>query len=468
MGVAAVLVPGSGASLAAEKWYLAGVYGEDEDHRRLIEAARARAAVASDADVRATVGALLDPQRRHDAYWLLAVLEERATPALESALSDPRFTTPQAAEYDGPLSQVLQLLKAVAPARLVPHLERLSRHPEPSVRRMATVALGETGRAEAVEALVRVLRSDDHWDRSAAMSGIRLAVRGGRASDEYRRGLFDAVAAVIEMKSIGGTDAPDALLALDRERAVRHLTSPERFHLGHPEIASLAKALADARVMISDDSVARLIDPIAFPPRGPQITVFCYGLKLLALGGHASAGERIERVLSLMPPRGSDRQAVRAAAAIRRDAAEAYLILNGVPDAYHVAIDAWSDAEDLAALPEPVRNYVAVQVLSNEVSNGSFAQYFFNSYGDDVRHASAGLDAVGAKRSARIVRDVMALFGRSGPSADQEERRQQLDAVSPQSVDELSDQYLDDPDNLQVLLARYVLKHRQHFLRQAR
>jgi hypothetical protein len=319
------------------------------------------------------------------------------------------------------------------------------------------MGLGAIGRPACVKPLREALRDDDHWLRSWALIGVERALRHRRASPILLRDLFKDVAAVVEMKSVGGTDAPRVLLGMDRDGAVAFLTEPARFHARDPEIGSIVKALADARVRLDAPRVTALLDGVgrAFKKEVPgSATAFGYGLQLLALSGDVGAERRVEAAME------SDDDYVRDLAA------EAAKILRGVPDAFAVALDAWREAGDVAKLPDPLRHYVAAQVLWNEVANGSFEQYFFNSYSEDAGHAVEGLDAVGARKSAAIVRKAVALFGKAGPSKDRSKRQRQLEAVDGEALVRLSDALLKDPDKLQVLLARYAAKHRALFVRE--
>ena len=138
-----------------------------------------------------------------------------------------------------------------------------------------------------------------------------------------------------------------------------------------------------------------------------------------------------------------------------------------IPDAYQVAIDRWGGpASDHAGVPEPVVLYAVVQVMHNEVANGSFGQYFFNDYGAEAKLAIKGLDAIGAKQSAAIAREVVALFGPGGAPADRARRQKLLETIDGGSIERLSDAWLKDPDRLQPLLARYAVAHKEHFATQ--
>lgn len=440
----------------SEKWYLSGSYAANPRHRQLIERIRAGTSEIDEGMIRRHVESLLTASRAQDteAFWTLAVLEERAVPALAEALIDPRFHTSESQGYEGSFDSILRLLDVLAADEAVPALAKLVGHPSKHIQRRAAQSLGSIGKPSCEAPLRAALRSDDHWLRESASNGLSHAHRVGRLSPQLAAALFDDVAAVLDEESLGGTHAPEVLITFDRERGVRHLLAPQRFRADHPEIASITKAIADARVVAPVEPVLRLLDDLE--RESPvNATKFGHALQILAITGHDSAAERIERAMA---------SAGREHDYIRSLAAEAYLLLHGLPDAYHVAISAWS-AGDVASLPEPIRHYATVHVLLNEVGNGSLGQYFDNSYGEDVNHAIAGLDAIGAKDAAAITRKAVALFGTDGPSPDRKRRQAQLDAVDGKQIVKLSDELLEDRDHIEVLLARYVVQHKSHFLR---
>jgi hypothetical protein len=94
--------------------------------------------------------------------------------------------------------------------------------------------------------------------------------------------------------------------------------------------------------------------------------------------------------------------------------------------------------------------YFAVGLLDGEVYNGGFTQYFHNSSGDYYVCAEAGLEALGASNSLRLLRLAKdAIFG-SSPVPDSQARRwgEGQDDETEAILSELDDQFYKDPDNL--------------------
>jgi hypothetical protein len=74
--------------------------------------------------------------------------------------------------------------------------------------------------------------------------------------------------------------------------------------------------------------------------------------------------------------------------------------------------------------------------LDAEISNGGFDQYFFNSTGGDAPDAADACRAVGLDRHAKLVERAIAAVP-FAMSADTDERREQLEALSEDATDVL-------------------------------
>ncbi|QNN24642.1 DMP19 family protein [Planctomycetales bacterium ZRK34] len=117
-------------------------------------------------------------------------------------------------------------------------------------------------------------------------------------------------------------------------------------------------------------------------------------------------------------------------------------------------------------LSQPERVFLCVWRLEDEVNNGGFDQYYFNSSGDQVHNAATSLEAIGAKHTASLVRQANALFGEAGPSPNRSIRQDQLDALSDAAMDilnELDDEFYKYVDPLDELLQAYVSQHAETF-----
>jgi hypothetical protein len=75
-----------------------------------------------------------------------------------------------------------------------------------------------------------------------------------------------------------------------------------------------------------------------------------------------------------------------------------------------------------------------VRRLEAEVNNDGFDQFFFNSPGDEAAETVAALEAIGAQKTAAILRQACAKFPGGMPPVDRDARQVILvDVVSPES-----------------------------------
>ena len=82
----------------------------------------------------------------------------------------------------------------------------------------------------------------------------------------------------------------------------------------------------------------------------------------------------------------------------------------------------------LGAMSEPERNFHLVNVLSGEVNNGGFHQYFLNSSGDCAARTRGAVQAFDADL-ARLYERALAKFPNSSPSEDRAERNAEMERV---------------------------------------
>ncbi|MFD1983100.1 DUF4375 domain-containing protein [Mesorhizobium newzealandense] len=86
------------------------------------------------------------------------------------------------------------------------------------------------------------------------------------------------------------------------------------------------------------------------------------------------------------------------------------------PSEYHKVI---------GAIPVAIRNVICVELLSWQVLNGGFRQYFWNSYGITAQGAIEGFRAMGLEKHAELTRQACALLGERFP----EERLARMEIV---------------------------------------
>jgi hypothetical protein len=117
-------------------------------------------------------------------------------------------------------------------------------------------------------------------------------------------------------------------------------------------------------------------------------------------------------------------------------------------------------------LSEAEQTVYCIDGLEREVNNGGFAQFFFNSAGDQARETVAALRRIGADHTARLVERAMAPFGPAGPSPSSDERAAQLEGIGDGATAlwyELDDAFYEYKDDLTGLLRSYVRSRREQF-----
>ena len=99
-----------------------------------------------------------------------------------------------------------------------------------------------------------------------------------------------------------------------------------------------------------------------------------------------------------------------------------------------------------------------IDAVEDEVNNGGFDQFFFNSAGDEAAQIIQALEAVGASKTAAIVRKACAKFPGGMPPTDRFIRQEVLlDVVSPDSeaFEQEDSDFLAYEEDLAAVVANY-------------
>jgi hypothetical protein len=105
------------------------------------------------------------------------------------------------------------------------------------------------------------------------------------------------------------------------------------------------------------------------------------------------------------------------------------------------------------------RTFILVWALEAEVNNGGFHQFFSNSSGDHSLETARALRMIGANSMASLVDQANVLLGAQGPSTNRNERQEQLESLTEEQQERLSEldtSFYKYPDNLSELLAAYM------------
>jgi hypothetical protein len=108
------------------------------------------------------------------------------------------------------------------------------------------------------------------------------------------------------------------------------------------------------------------------------------------------------------------------------------------------------------------RVFMQVWWVEAEVNNGGFHQFYFNSAGNDAADTPAALEAIGAAKTAAIVRRANARFPGGEPPANRYARQGVLDQLDPdiRVFSDLDHEFYTGPEDLEALLYAFVIAHR--------
>ena len=423
------------------------VKSPDDFHRMFAEAMREREALKSKS-IPELVKILANPETTEEAARRLEELGAKAVPALLEGIRAKRFAAKgKSSSWGSPLCRAVRVVGQHGDKRALPVLLPLLKRDESHVREFAIEAIAAIGAPGSIEPVLAAL--DDRKLRSDATDGIRYAANNGRASREFRTAIAKKLAEIVPTYVF----AAEAYLALDRESAVRLLTSPPILRLETENLGSLIYRLNYAGVALPCDRL------VSFLPK--------LEAKILVANSRDDArtyGEILDALARAKDPR-TPQLCEKTASWDHWLAADA---LSALCDYHRVdpigyLFPIWKEV-GVAGMTEAQRAVWTVHYFDAEVCNGGLHQYFFNSSGDDARTALAALELFGADKSHRILKDAMALFGSKGPSADRDRRMEQLssfDDARDKKLDELTSSYYSNKATAKMY--RFVLNNLDEF-----
>ena len=411
------------------------------------------------------VAMLLDnPSRHGEPARAIVAAGQRMVPALLAALEDPRYRDGKQEGPFGamrePLEGVIDCLQALAPPEAVPSVQPLVGDENEDIRKEVALLLGSIANDDAALLVCRLLQDHNEYVRSYAMMGILRAIDADRVSDEFRRTVFEAVIPLVSTDTISGGDyAPQCLLGLDRQRAVEVLTADNMLAVGQPNLHEVLHALRKANVPVSANVSTSILSELnANATEYPNTYIVGEALMLLA---------------HIDPDKGrneAENYSDHPSQQIREWAAEARAIAVGMDKPWEAA---WAhfDSAGWDGLTTAQQHALAVRMLVDEVNNGGFLQYFFNSSGDYWNAALRGLDAIGARSDEALFKQALQVFGTEEPSADRRIRNQQIAKAANRlehPFDEIESTFYEDKEDREVLLLLYMIEHASDFKQHAK
>ena len=119
--------------------------------------------------------------------------------------------------------------------------------------------------------------------------------------------------------------------------------------------------------------------------------------------------------------------------------------------------------DEIDKLNKHERVFYITQTVEQEVNNGGFSQFFFNSSGDFSNETVDAFTKIGALKTADICKKALSVFGGKVPQ-DREKRQDALEkADCDELLDECDDAFYKYEDNLADLNYAYIMEHRDSF-----
>lgn len=418
----------------------------------------ARAETLSDDELRAGIEALLSGDRSAQENWqrVLEKVGRRAEPLLVRALDDPRCDASRVSEVLGPDTPFMTVTRTLAHIGSVAVIARLlpwTESDEKRKREHACLCIAHVGAPESVDPTRGALGSARESDRTYAIMGVCWAVESNNVTPQFREAVFEALAPFaageVAFATFGDRDASRAIMQLDPDRAATLFLSARCLRPDNRFLAQVLAELNQKGAPIPESALQPLLSRAKAEAKYPWTYVHAECLTALARMNAENARREIDDALRS----GEDR--------VRAGAIGALRTLLKLPDPY-----ALCGLERVSDRPAPVRHVIAALAFQAEVNNGGVSQYFFNSAGDDWATAMESFRAMGAVRCADILDRAVKFLGKSGSSSDRDTRIAAYAKLSDDKekfLDDLSSEFFEDEDLLDLKIVRYMADHENLF-----
>lgn len=143
---------------------------------------------------------------------------------------------------------------------------------------------------------------------------------------------------------------------------------------------------------------------------------------------------------------------------------------NETKDINKVVVDTYNDlcikceyGDAIEKLNECERTFFITQILEQEVNNGGFSQFLYNSSGEFANEIVDAFTKIGALKTVKICKRVLGVFNDVVPT-DAEERENLLDDLECEDVlSECDNDFYNYEDNLEALNYAYIMQHKEFF-----
>ncbi len=134
-----------------------------------------------------------------------------------------------------------------------------------------------------------------------------------------------------------------------------------------------------------------------------------------------------------------------------------------VCDTYEAICQKCEYGEAVEKLNPHERVLYLTQTVEDEVNNGGFSQFFYNSCGDFAGEIVDAFTKIGALKTAKICQKAVAVFGNAVPVC-REQRQALLENPKFEKVfEKCDDAFYEYEDDLEALNAAYIQNHREFF-----
>jgi hypothetical protein len=339
-----------------------------------------------------------------------------ALPSLAAAVKDPRFheTERKDTRIPAPLELILELLVPHDPEQVLAAVLPLVTSVSNEVRKTAALQLASLGRADTLPVLSRLLDDPDGYVRSYVCIGVARALAADRCSDEFRRGMYEALLNQCDQYWHGAlNDAPETVVALDLKRAAVDFASPRWLSPENRNAYRILRACNEARISLPEEAARRVLDhslPLAVGQECyPHQYVVAAALESLA----RSLGDQVKPLLERALASDQDE--------IQVSAAKGLATLAGVQDPINFVLRRMREV-GFQGLTTPQRVVYCAFQFDAEVCNGGIMQFFGNSSGNYTVETLESLRALDQAEAYRALETAISLVGPLAREPDRDMR----------------------------------------------
>lgn len=319
------------------------------------------------------------------------------------------------------------------------------------IRKSVGLLLGSIGSPNSLQYIKSLLGDSDSYVRSYVLMGIKRAVTGKRINDTSRPLFYELVSSIWPNDTDFNVSRHVAslMLELDRDAAVQQLLRAPLFTTAFKPLGDILEAFERKNMQVPREKLLLLITELKGGPMEYSRTKMLRA-SLSLLGAHRMSEDlpMLEQFLD-SPDEAVTEGAVKGLYQFHR-------FSETIRDAWEV-----ENGKGWQALTKAEKHILAVEILNNEVNNGGFTQYYFNSSGDQWVDTLAGLDAIGAAKHKDLMLRTLSFFPDKTPSTSRNDRSEQLAKIVRRKEDPFHDEdsawYKLKEENLDKLMLRYNL-----------